>query len=487
MGLEQHTILELQDLLRSRKVSSVELTRSALERIGKWEPRLGAMTLVDEEGALRQAAQADERLRKGDSLSPLTGIPYAVKDCLCTNGVRTTCSSKILENYVPPYDATAIKRLKVAGAVMVGKNNMDEFGMGSSTENSAFFPTHNPWRHDCVPGGSSGGSAAAVAADLVPFSLGEDTGGSIRMPAAFCGVVGLKTTYGRVSRYGLLALASSFDTIGPFTRTVSDTAVVLGAIAGQDPLDSTSRPEPVPDYLAALKNTDLRGLRLGAPIEYFGSGMQPEVEKVTRAAMDQLRDLGAEIVEVSLPHSRFAIPVYYMVLFAEASANLARMDGVRYGYSAEADDVLQRYLATRQQGFGPEVKRRIMMGAYVLSVGHYDAYYVRAQQVRALLRRDFEEAFKRCDAMVTPVSPTTAFRLGEKINDPLAMYLSDIYTITANLAGIPGMSIPCGLTKSGLPIGLQLLAPAFAEENLLRTARAFERETDWNTRRPSVS
>jgi aspartyl-tRNA(Asn)/glutamyl-tRNA(Gln) amidotransferase subunit A len=420
----------------------------------------------------------------------LTGIPYAVKDSISTRGVRTTCGSRILESYVPPYDATVIARLREAGAVLVGKHNMDEFGMGSSCENSAFFDTHNPWDVSRVPGGSSGGSAAAVASETVPFALGEDTGGSIRMPAGFCGVTGLKPTYGRVSRYGLIALASSFDSIGPITHDARDAALVLEAIAGHDPFDSTARQEAVPSY-AETAPEDLAGLTLGVPVEYFGEGLAPGVADAIATAVDHMEDLGAAVEEVSLPHTRYAIPVYYTILFAEASANLARFDGVRFGLSEapEDGDVIARMLQTRERGFGDEVKRRIMLGTFALSSGYYDAYYLRAQRVRTLLRQDFERAFERVDALVAPVCPTTAFRLGEKIDDPLAMYLSDIHVVAANPAGVPALALPCGFAPAQpdgarMPVGMQVIGPPMGEPLLFRIGQAYQQTTDWHRARP---
>ncbi|HEC36451.1 MAG TPA: Asp-tRNA(Asn)/Glu-tRNA(Gln) amidotransferase subunit GatA, partial [Anaerolineae bacterium] len=416
---------------------------------------------------------------------PLQGIPLAVKDVLCTAGVPTTCGSRILEDFVPPYDATAVARLKAARAVLLGKTNTDEFAMGSSTENSAFFPTRNPWDLSRVPGGSSGGSAAAVAAGECLGALGTDTGGSVRQPAAFCGVVGLKPTYGRVSRYGLVAFASSLDQVGVLAKDVTDTAILLGVIAGHDPLDSTSVDASVPDYTAALTG-DIRGVRIGVPREYFIPGMQPEVEAAVRAALDQLADLGAEVIEVSLPHTDYALPAYYLIAPAEASANLARYDGVRYGLRVEQPTLEATYEATRGQGFGPEVKRRIMLGTYALSAGYYDAYYLKAQKVRTLIKQDFDRAFERVDVIVAPTTPTTAFRLGEKVDDPIQMYLSDVFTLAANLAGICGVSLPCGFDGEGLPIGMQVMGPAFGEETILRVAHAYEQATQWHKRRPPL-
>ncbi|OUC05891.1 glutamyl-tRNA amidotransferase, partial [Litorilinea aerophila] len=401
-------------------------------------------------------------------------------------GVETTCGSRILQGFVPPYSATAVRRLEEAGMVMLGKTNTDEFAMGSSTENSGYFPTRNPWDPERVPGGSSGGSAAAVAAQEALAALGTDTGGSVRQPASLCGVVGLKPSYGRVSRYGLVAYASSLDQIGTLTRDVEDAALLLNVIAGHDPLDSTSMPAPVPDYTAALTG-DIRGLRIGLPAEYFVEGMQPAVEAAVRAAVEELARLGAEIVPIHLPNTDKALPVYYLVAPAEASANLARYDGVRFGFSAGAESMLENFRQTRGQGFGPEVKRRIMLGTYALSAGYYDAYYLKAQQVRTLIKRDFEEAFQQVDVIAGPVSPTTAFRIGEKVENPIEMYLSDIFTISVNLAGICGISVPCGFDEQGLPIGLQLIGPYLGEERILRVAHAYQQATDWHTRRPALA
>ena len=412
-------------------------------------------------------------------------MPLALKDVMTTRGLRTTCGSRILENFVPPFDATAVARLRREGAVFLGKANMDEFAMGSSTENSAYGSTRNPWNRDYIPGGSSGGSAAAVAADLCSGALGSDTGGSIRQPASHCGVVGLKPTYGRVSRYGLVAYASSLDQIGPLTKEVRDAAVLLQAIAGHDPKDSTSVPQAVPDYAAAL-GRKVRGLKIGVPREYFGHGLDPEVERAIRAALKTMEDLGADLIEVSLPHTEYAVATYYVVAVAEASSNLARYDGVKYGFRAEGRNLMETYLNTRSQGFGAEVRRRIMLGTYTLSAGYYDAYYKKGSQVRALIRGDFETAFKDCALIACPVSPTPAFRLGEKLADPLTMYLSDIFTISANLAGVPGISVPCGFSGGGLPIGLQLMGPPLGEAVLLQAAYAFEQATDFHRRKPPL-
>jgi aspartyl-tRNA(Asn)/glutamyl-tRNA(Gln) amidotransferase subunit A len=476
------SISRLAPLLARREVSPVEVTAALLARINDRNGELNAYLTVDEAGALEQAREAEARLGRGEG-SPLTGIPLALKDVMTTRGLRTTCGSRILENFVPPFDATAVARLRRDGAVFLGKANMDEFAMGSSTENSAFGPTQNPWNRDYIPGGSSGGSAAAVAADLCSGALGSDTGGSIRQPASHCGVVGLKPTYGRVSRYGLVAYASSLDQIGPLTKEVRDAALLLQAIAGHDPKDSTSVPQAVPDYAAVL-GREVRGLKIGVPREYFGHGLDPEVEAAIRAALKTLEGLGAELLEVSLPHTEYAVATYYVVAVAEASSNLARYDGVKYGFRAEGKNLMETYLNTRTQGFGAEVRRRIMLGTYTLSAGYYDAYYKKGSQVRALIRGDFEAAFKDCALIACPVSPTPAFRLGEKLADPLTMYLSDIFTISANLAGIPGISVPCGFSAGGLPIGLQLLGPPFGEADILQAAYAFEQATDFHLRKP---
>jgi aspartyl-tRNA(Asn)/glutamyl-tRNA(Gln) amidotransferase subunit A len=486
VDLVRLTIHELLDLLRAGKVSAVEVTRAYLDRIAQVDPRIRAYLTVTQEGALAQAEAVDEARKAGVRLGRLAGVPLALKDVLCTKRVRTTCASKILESFVPPYDATAVSRLRAAGAVFLGKTNMDEFAMGSSTENSGFHPTANPWDTGTVPGGSSGGSAAAVAADEAAGALGSDTGGSIRQPASLCGIVGVKPTYGRVSRYGLVAFASSLDQIGPLTKDVEDAALLLRVIAGRDPRDSTSADVPVPDYRAALREP-VRGLRVGIPDEYFIEGMDSEVEGAVREAMRVLEGLGARPEKVSLPHTDYAVATYYLVATAEASSNLARYDGVKYGHrSRRGRDLIEMYQQTRREGFGPEVRRRIMLGTYALSAGYYDAYYLKALKVRTLIRQDFLTAFKRCDVILTPTSATAAFRFGEKTADPLTMYLSDIFTISANLAGIPGISIPCGFTRAGLPIGLQLVGQPFDEARLLRAAYAYEQATPWRKRKPSL-
>ncbi|MBX3025265.1 Asp-tRNA(Asn)/Glu-tRNA(Gln) amidotransferase subunit GatA [bacterium] len=472
--------------LRARRVSSTELTTAALARIEATEPTLHSFITVTPELALAQAREADARLAAGAPRGPLDGIPLAIKDIINTRGVRTTAGSRILEQFVSPYDATVTQRLRAAGAVCVGKANCDEFAMGSSNESSAYGGARNPWDPTRVPGGSSGGSASAVAARQCLGALGTDTGGSIRQPAAHCGIVGLKPTYGRVSRYGVIAYASSLDQVGPMARTVRDCAHLLGGIAGHDRFDSTSVPRPVPDYAAALDG-GVRGLRIGLPKEYFVEGMSPEVADAVRGAVRQLEALGAVVEDVSLPHTEYAVAAYYLIATAEASSNLARYDGTRYGLRVDrGQGLLDMYQQTRGAGFGAEVKRRIMLGTYALSAGYYDAFYLKGQQVRTLIRRDFEQVFSTCQAIVTPTAPTTAFRLGEKITDPLEMYLSDIFTISVNLAGLPGLSLPCGFDRQGLPIGLQIIGRPFDEETVLRAAHAYEQSTDWHQRRPDL-
>ncbi len=477
------TIGELAAQYRSGKATPTQVVEACLGRIESLDPKVRAYLTVTRESARARAEAADRRMKAGKPLGPLDGIPLAIKDVICTKGVRTTCASKILEPFVPPYDATVMARLEAAGAVMLGKTNMDEFAMGSSTENSAFFPTRNPWDLARVPGGSSGGSAAAVAAGFAAGALGSDTGGSIRQPAAFCGVVGLKPTYGRVSRYGLVAFASSLDQIGPFARDVRGAALLLQTIAGHDPLDSTSTDVPVPDYAAAL-GQGIEGLRVGIPDEYFIEGMDPEVGKAVGTAIETLKGLGARTEKVSLPHTDYALAAYYLIAPAEASSNLARYDGVKYGYRAPGGkDLIQMYGRTRAEGFGAEVKRRIMLGTYALSAGYYEAYYGKAQRVRTLVRRDFQQAFERVDLLVCPTAPNVAFKLGEK-EDPLQMYLCDVFTIPVNLAGLPGLSLPGGFTGGGLPIGLQLIGKPFDEATLLRVAHAYEQAAPWRGRTP---
>lgn len=486
MELHQLDAAGARRLLNRREVSSVELTRALLERIQETDHKVRSYLQVTPELALAQAEAADRAIAAGEA-GPLTGIPCGVKDVFCTQGVATTCGSRILEGFVPPYDATAVARLKQAGAVVLGKQNMDEFAMGSSTEHSAWGPSHNPWDLAATPGGSSGGSAAGTAVGSGLFAIGTDTGGSIRQPASHCGVVGIRPTYGRVSRYGMIAFASSLDQAGPLTRSVADAAAVLQAISGHDPADSTSAPQPVPDYAAAL-GRGVKGLRLGVPREYFIEGMDPEVDQAVRAAIEVLEGLGATTREVSLPHTDYALPVYYIVAPAECSSNLARYDGVKYGQSrrAEGGSLLDMYLDTRTQGFGQEVVRRVMLGTYALSAGYYDAYYLKAGQVRSLIRQDFRDAFGQVDAIVCPVAPTPAFDLGAKLDDPLQMYLSDIFTLAVNLAGVPGMSLPAGFSSRGRPIGLQVMAPHFAEETLLAVGHAYQQATDHHTRRPPL-
>jgi aspartyl-tRNA(Asn)/glutamyl-tRNA(Gln) amidotransferase subunit A len=472
--------------VRAREVSAREVTDAYLARVESVEERVKAFVTVTAGGARAQADAIDARIAAGEDVGPLAGVPIALKDNLCTRGVETTCSSQILRGFVPPYDATVVEKLQAAGAVAVGKTNLDEFAMGSSTENSGLFPTRNPWDLTRVPGGSSGGSAAAVAAGEVPLSLGSDTGGSIRQPAAYCGLVGVKPTYGRVSRYGLVAFASSLDQIGPFAHNVEDAALLLSAIAGPDERDSTSVPRDVPDYHAALTG-DVKGLRIGIPQEYFGEGLEADVRAAVLSAVGILRGLGAEIVEVSLPSTDYALAAYYIVAPAEASSNLARYDGVRYGIrTARSTNHIDLFEKTREEGFGAEVKQRILTGTYALSHGYYDAYYLKAQKVRTLLKREFDAAFAQVDALISPTAPTTAFALGEKSDDPLAMKLQDVCTIPANMAGIPALSQCCGFDGKGLPVGLQLMGPAFSEETLLRIAHAYEQATDWHTRRPHL-
>ncbi|HWE38697.1 MAG TPA: Asp-tRNA(Asn)/Glu-tRNA(Gln) amidotransferase subunit GatA [Isosphaeraceae bacterium] len=496
MDLTSATAVSLLAEMDAGKVTAEEVTRAYLDRADRLDGPLHVFLHRDPEKALDRARAIDTRRAAGLPLGPLAGVPIAIKDVLCTKGEPTTCGSRMLRDFRPPYDATVIARLMAAGAVPIGRANMDEFAMGSSTENSAYGPTRNPWDLDRIPGGSSGGSAAAVAADLAPLALGSDTGGSIRQPAALCGIVGLKPTYGRVSRYGLIAFASSLDQVGPFAHDLADTALLLGVIAGRDPHDSTSVDAPVPDYLATL-DTPPAPLRIGLVREFAGEGLDPEVGSAVEEAVRVYEKAGATVKEVSLPHTKYGVPAYYIVAPAECSSNLARYDGTIYGHRAadfrpaspaeeDLPPLVLMMMASRAEGFGAEVKRRIMLGTFALSAGYADQYYNQALKVRRLIRNDFDAAFGEVDVLLGPTSPTPAFKLGERAADPLAMYLSDIYTITTNLAGIPGLSVPCGLTRSGLPIGLQLLAPAFAEETLLRTARVFERVTDWHQKRPGL-
>jgi len=478
------SITEAGEMLRRREISSVELTRAHLDRIRAVEDKVKAFTLITDELALQQAEEADRRFSHGATVSPLTGIPIAIKDVISTKGITTTCGSNMLKNFKPPFDATVMERLNMAGIVMVGKTNMDEFAMGSSTEHSAFFPTHNPWDLERTPGGSSGGSAAAVAAGMAMGAYGSDTGGSIRQPGSLCNVVGLKPTYGRVSRFGLVAFASSLDQIGPFARSARDAALLLQAIAGPDPRDSTCSPRTVPDYSEKLNGT-IKGLRIGVPEEYWVEGTQPGVVKAVRADIERLREMGAEVSPVSLPHTKYGVAAYYIIAPAEASANLSRYDGVKYGYSyRDTDDMWEALEKTRQHGFGQEVKRRIMLGTYALSSGYYDAYYKQAEKVRALITQDFDRAFERFDVLASPAAPTVAFKLGE-ISDPYQMYLQDVFTIPANLAGICGVSIPGGFSD-GLPVGLQLLGNIYAEDIILRVADAFEHVTNYHTQWPQA-
>jgi len=486
MDLPFLTIREASDLIRKGKISSVELTKSVLGRIEEVDSRLNSYITVLGDQALKSAEEADKKIASGNYQSVLHGIPISIKDIFVMKDVRTTCGSRILEDFVSPYDSTVTKKLQNAGAIILGKTNMDEFAMGSSTEASYFGPTKNPWDLERVPGGSSGGSASAVAASLCYASVGTDTGGSIRLPAALCGIVGIKPTYGRVSRFGMIAFASSLDQGGPITRTVEDAAIMLNVITGNDRRDSTSVNIPVADYTKCLVG-EIRGLRVGIPKEYFIEGMDPEVEKSVRRAIALVEDLGGVVEEVSLPHTEYAVSTYYIIAPCEASSNLARYDGVRYGYRGkEAGSLIDMYMKTRADGFGDEVKRRIMIGTYGLSAGYYDAYYLKAQRVRTLIKRDFEGVFKKVDVVITPTSPEPAFKIGEKTDDPLKMYLLDIYTIPCNLAGLPGISIPCGFTSNNLPIGLQILGKPFDEETILRVAYAYEQHTNWNAIRPPI-
>jgi aspartyl-tRNA(Asn)/glutamyl-tRNA(Gln) amidotransferase subunit A len=483
--LHQLTISQAHQLLKEKKASSVELTKAILARLAKVEDKVHACITITEAAALEQAKNADKAIGSG-KIKPLTGIPALIKDVMCTRGIKTTCSSKILENFIPPYDATVIEKLKAAKVVILGKTNMDEFAMGSSTENSAFFPTRNPWDLNRVPGGSSGGSAVAVATDEAIYSLGSDTGGSIRQPAGFCSVVGLKPTYGRVSRFGLVAFASSLDQIGPMTKNAADCALVLNVIAGHDSRDSTSAPYPVPDFTKSLI-PDLKNLHLGIPKEYFVEGIQKEVRASIETAINKLEELGAKVDrDASLPLTKYALAVYYILAPSEASANLARYDGVKYGFSyQDTNNMWEAMEKTKQFGFGAEVKRRIMLGTYALSAGYYDAYYLKAQKVRTLIRREFDQAFEKYDALVTPTSPTVPFKLGEKVDDPVQMYLSDVCTLPINIAGLPAISVPAGFAD-GLPIGMQIIGKPFDEETILRIAFAYEQATDWHKRKPPI-
>jgi len=486
MKLYELTIKKAHMLLKKKEISSRELTRAVLDRIDAVEKHVGAYITLDSKMALAQAKIADKEISQGNIL-PLTGIPMAIKDLMCTKGLRTTCASRILENFVPPYDATVVKKLKTQGAVIVGKSNMDEFAMGSSNEHSALKLTRNPWDLTRIPGGSSGGSAAAVAADMCIGSLGSDTGGSIRQPASHCGVVGMKPTYGRVSRFGLVAFASSLDQIGPLTKDVTDCAMVMNVISGYDSADSTSVPEDVPDYTSFLEN-DLKGMVVGIPKEYSaGKGLDPDVSDAVKNAVEKIQGMGAGCVEISLPHTEHAVAAYYVIAPSEASSNLARYDGVKYGYRDKTkENLMEMYKSTRSRGFGPEVQRRIILGTYSLSAGYYDAYYGKASQVRTLIIEDFKKAFEICDVILSPVAPTPAFKIGEMVDDPLTMYLSDIFTLSANLAGIPGISVPCGFSSKGLPIGLQIMAKYFDEGKLIKIAYNFEQATNFHKKKPNL-
>ena len=477
------TAFELREKTLSGKLTAKKVVEELFAQIEEKEPLIGAYLTLDKEGALKTAEEIDARVKRGEKPGLLVGVPVAVKDNICTRGLRTTCASKILGNFVPPYDAHVVERLRAEDAIIVGKTNLDEFAMGSSTENSGFKPTKNPWDVRCIPGGSSGGSAAAVAAGMAYMALGSDTGGSVRQPACLCGVVGLKPTYGRGSRYGLVAFGSSLDQIGPITKDVRDAAILLQVIAGHDRRDSTCAAAPAPDYLSTLDDP-IAGVRIGVPKEYFAEGLNKEVHQAVEGAIRTYEGLGANVVEISLPHTMYAVAVYYIIATAEASSNLARYDGVRYGYRASSDGLISMYSRSRAEGFGSEVKRRIMLGTYALSSGYYDAYYLKASKVRNLIRQDFLSAFEKVDVVLCPTSPTPAFRLGERIENPLEMYLSDVFTIPANLAGIPGISIPCGFTRDNLPIGMQIMGKHFDEATLLKVARAFERETDYHLKRP---
>ncbi|MCP9455329.1 MAG: Asp-tRNA(Asn)/Glu-tRNA(Gln) amidotransferase subunit GatA [Nitrospira sp.] len=487
MALHKLTLYELQRKFTAGEVSAAEIVHAYGLRIAQVEQKVRAFVTQTKDQAMAQAEALDRRLKQWRKTKPLMGMPLAIKDNICTEGVPTTCSSRMLQNFVPPYDATVVAKLRKQEYLLIGKTNLDEFAMGSSTEHSAFGPSRNPWNLQCVPGGSSGGSAAAVAADECVAALGSDTGGSIRQPAAFCGVVGLKPTYGRVSRYGLVAFASSLDQIGPITKDVRDAAWLLNVIAGHDPLDSTSADVPVPDYTKVLAKKHLKNVRVGVPREFFTEGLDADVERAVNDAIRELKNLGGEIKDIELPRTDAAVAVYYVLATAEASSNLARFDGVKFGLRAkETKDLLDLYMKTRQEGFGPEVKRRIMLGTYVLSAGYYDAYYGKAQAVRTLIRQDFETAFSEVDVIVTPATPTPAFKLGEKSDNPLQMYLSDIFTISVNLAGLPAIALPCGMSKTGLPIGMQVIGRPFEEETILQVAHAYEHTTQWHLKKPPI-
>lgn len=492
MSLNELTLKEATEKLKKGEVSSVELTESCLAQIKKLEPKISAFITVTESQAIKQAKESDLRRAKNQIKSEIDGIPIAVKDIFCTKGVKTTVGSKILQDFIPPYESTVTQKLEDAGAVVLGKTNMDEFAMGSSTESSAFGSTKNPWDLKRVPGGSSGGSAAAVAADMAIAALGTDTGGSIRQPASFCGVFGIKPTYGRVSRYGIIAYASSLDQAGLITKTSEDSAILLKIIAGKDDLDSTTAPEEVPDYQKAANVKSIKDLKIGVPKEFFGKGLDKKVENIIKKTIDDVSKIGAEIVKISLPYTKYALPTYYIVALAEASSNLARYDGIKYGYSKtqnsklKVQNLLDLYLETRQEGFGPEVRRRIMLGTYTLSSGYYEAYYKKAMQVRTKVKQDFDQAFKKVDLILGPVSPTPAFKIGEKIDDPLTMYLSDIYTVSVNPAGLSAASVPCGFAD-GLPVGLHIIGPKFAEEKIFQLSSAYEATSEWNKKKPRIN
>ncbi len=483
MELFNLSISELTSMIKKGETGYAGIAESVFSRIDAVEDKVKSYVTLNKEAAIHQAKQADNNMP--DAMQALFAMPLAIKDNICTEGVKTTCSSKILQNFVPPYESSVTEKLKMQGYILTGKTNLDEFAMGSSTENSAFGHTRNPWDLERVPGGSSGGSAAAVAADECIAALGSDTGGSIRQPAAFCGVVGLKPTYGRVSRYGLVAFASSLDQIGPLTKCVKDSAILLNAIAGHDECDSTSADVFVPDFTASIGH-DIKGLKIGIPREYFIEGIDNDVETAVREGIKQLESLGAIPVDISLPHTEYAVATYYILATSEASSNLARYDGVRYGLRVDGDDLIDMYMRTREEGFGAEVKRRIILGTYSLSSGYYDAYYRKAQQARTLIKQDFEKAFETVDVIVTPTVPTPAFKVGEKMEDPLHMYLNDIFTISLNLAGVPGISVPCGFTPANLPVGLQIIGKHFDEETILKTAYAYEQSTEWHKRKPEL-
>lgn len=484
MELYKLTIHELHEKIKNKEITAKDIASDVFKRIDAVENKVKAYLSVTRDEALKQAGAADNEIKAG-KFKPLTGIPIAIKDNICIDGVKTTCASKMLENFIPPYDASVITKLKANGYILTGKTNMDEFAMGSSTENSAFGATRNPYDLERVPGGSSGGSAAAVSADECIAALGSDTGGSIRQPAALCGVVGMKPTYGRVSRYGLVAFASSLDQIGPITKDVTDCAIMMNAISGHDKCDSTSANVALPDFTKSLIK-DVKGLKIGIPDEYFIEGIDPEIEKSVLDAVKLLEGLGAKSERIKLPHTGYAIATYYILATSEASSNLARYDGVKYGFRVKGKDLIDMYMETRAKGFGSEVKRRIMLGTYALSAGYYEAFYKKGQQVRTLIKRDFDEAFKKVDVIITPTSPTPAFKIGEKTADPLQMYLSDIFTISVNLAGVPAASIPCGFAKGNLPIGLQIISKPFDEETIIRAAYTFEQSTDWHKKRPAI-